>query len=356
MYRIDNATAAAVMPTPMTPGPNPNGFFTIGIPGTTNATIVDADWMNAVQEELCTVITGAGLALSKNTRSQLQAAIEEMIGMETTRAEGVESYIEAQIRIKLTANQSFYVSNGGSDTTGDGSSSAPWATLQQAWNTIIAGYDCNGFQITVNVADGTYAPLVASGSVLGSGTVLFQGDIASPSNCTISATNASCFLVDNNATIQVAGFRLVATGTSILAGVGLFVRLGGQLNIAGDMQFGSCAVAHIACNGGGEVTATGVEWTIGSPAPSHISCSQGFINLQTVTINISSAMAFGSAFCAVTSMGFVQIQAGSSFIGSAATGTKYTIALNSVINTGGSGASFFPGSVAGTTSTGGQYA
>jgi hypothetical protein len=37
------------------------------------------------------------------------------------------------------------------------------------------------------------------------------------------------------------------------------------------------------------------------------------------------------------------------------TGTRFDIQSNSAINTFGSGASFFPGNVAGATATGGQY-
>ncbi len=79
MYRIDNATAAAAIPTPGAIGPNPDGFFTRGDPGTgTPATIVDDDWANAVQEEICNVITAAGATLSKTVRTQLRDAIKSL--------------------------------------------------------------------------------------------------------------------------------------------------------------------------------------------------------------------------------------------------------------------------------------
>src|SRR5687767_6482751 len=77
MYRIDNATAATSIPTPGVAGPKPDGFFTIGDPATAvPATIVDADWLNAIQEEICNVITAASIPLSKTTRTQLLSAIQ----------------------------------------------------------------------------------------------------------------------------------------------------------------------------------------------------------------------------------------------------------------------------------------
>ena len=77
MYRIDNETAVNIMPAPAADGPNPDSFFTHGsaedgIP----ATIVEQDWANAVQEELCYVIEQAGLTLSKSTHTQLLQAIK----------------------------------------------------------------------------------------------------------------------------------------------------------------------------------------------------------------------------------------------------------------------------------------
>ena len=80
MYRIDNATNAAALPGPEAVGPNPDGYFTEGDPvGGTPATIVTADWANAIQEEIAYVIEEAGDTLDKTDRTQLKAAIDTMI-------------------------------------------------------------------------------------------------------------------------------------------------------------------------------------------------------------------------------------------------------------------------------------
>jgi hypothetical protein len=75
MYRIDNSTAATALPATGAVGPTPNGFFTSGSPGTVAATIVDEDWANAVQEELCNAVTASGQTLSKTDRTQLTKAM-----------------------------------------------------------------------------------------------------------------------------------------------------------------------------------------------------------------------------------------------------------------------------------------
>lgn len=80
MYRIDNSTASPSLPTPSAVGPNPDAFFSRGDPSTaTLATIVDDDWLNMVQEELCNVAAESGSALSKTTYNQILLAIQYLI-------------------------------------------------------------------------------------------------------------------------------------------------------------------------------------------------------------------------------------------------------------------------------------
>ena len=68
MHRIDTATAT------------PDHKFTEGDPAVpVAATTVSAEWLNAVQEELVAVITGAGLELKKSDNGQLWKAISQLI-------------------------------------------------------------------------------------------------------------------------------------------------------------------------------------------------------------------------------------------------------------------------------------
>lgn len=70
MYRIDNSTAVATLPTPQPVGAQPNGFFQ------QYKTVIDADWCNAIQEELAYVIEATGGTLSKTDRTQLYGALQ----------------------------------------------------------------------------------------------------------------------------------------------------------------------------------------------------------------------------------------------------------------------------------------
>ncbi|VWC79224.1 putative exported phage protein [Burkholderia aenigmatica] len=75
MFRTDQNTAVAALPVPAPPG-SP-GYFTGGNPATGQAaTIVDADWLNMVQEELISILTAAGVAPGKATYNQVLAALQ----------------------------------------------------------------------------------------------------------------------------------------------------------------------------------------------------------------------------------------------------------------------------------------
>lgn len=73
MYRIDNATAVGSIPTPGPVGPNPDGYFSDGV------TVLPADWLNAVQEEIAYVVEQTGATLDKTDRTQLKDAIDSYI-------------------------------------------------------------------------------------------------------------------------------------------------------------------------------------------------------------------------------------------------------------------------------------
>ncbi|MGO4416780.1 hypothetical protein AB4Z27_27800 [Cupriavidus sp. KB_39] len=74
MYQIDNSTAAAAQPASTAAGTA--GFFTDGNPaGGVPATIVPAEWLNAMMMELVNVVLAGGLTLSKSNFTQVRDAI-----------------------------------------------------------------------------------------------------------------------------------------------------------------------------------------------------------------------------------------------------------------------------------------
>ncbi len=78
MQRVSRSTAVSALPAP--PAGGTPGYFTGGDPvAATPATVPGYEWFNNVQEELLSVIEGAGLVASGADRTQLKQAISEMI-------------------------------------------------------------------------------------------------------------------------------------------------------------------------------------------------------------------------------------------------------------------------------------
>ena len=78
MYAIDDATAAATMPTPETQ--EAAGWFTEGTPGTVPATLVRASWLNGIQSELLNILSAAGISPVKTTFTQVLSALKALFG------------------------------------------------------------------------------------------------------------------------------------------------------------------------------------------------------------------------------------------------------------------------------------
>ena len=76
MHRIDTSTATS------------DGLFTEGDPLVpTPATVVSADWLNSVQEELAAIVANAGLELQKADNTQVLTAILQIIARQSSELE-----------------------------------------------------------------------------------------------------------------------------------------------------------------------------------------------------------------------------------------------------------------------------
>lgn len=275
-------------------------------------------------------------------------------------------------RIRLTGNLNIYVSPTGSDVNNSGLSLAsPFATLQRAWTAIITNYDVNGFQITVNVANGTYSAGVSCfGSVVGSvggisnstsqppPPVAWLGNPSSPSSCVVSVTNANCFNAASGCVISVSGFKLISTGTAVdytQVGCGLYASFSSGIQFD-HCDFGSCSDTHIASTVSSIVESKGAPYTISGSAPNHMRAfNNSYITTSGSAVTLTGTPAFSTAFATAQYGGIIYINSATSPFSGSATGSRYQAILNGVIQTSGGGASFFPGNAVGTTATGGQY-
>lgn len=88
MFRIDNSTAAASKPAPAAAGTP--GYFTEGNPvGGVAPTVLSADFMNSVQEELMSLLTDAGVTPDKTATNQILDSIKKIIDARSGNASRV---------------------------------------------------------------------------------------------------------------------------------------------------------------------------------------------------------------------------------------------------------------------------
>jgi hypothetical protein len=255
-------------------------------------------------------------------------------------------------RIRLNAALSLYVATTGNDSNDGLSLSTPFATLQKAWDVAQQKYDLNGFPITCNVADGTYAAgIAASGPLVGatsSSSFSIVGNIATPGNVIIHAGAANCFLAQNVAMMNVRGMRLLSDGQYCL---------NSQQNsrISFDtIEFGASPVGGHMNQSLGGLIVVGGNYSIVGGGGTHVNLSgnsQG--SITAVVINLTGTPNFTVAFAQISLGSALDIN-GNTFNGSA-TGKRYSAQANGVIYTNGAGPNYLPGDVAGATATGGQY-
>lgn len=272
-------------------------------------------------------------------------------------ATGRVSFPSGGPREVLTANRTYCCDwiNGNDANSGlaAGAGNA-FKTIQKAWNKILT-LDLNGYTVTIQLADGIYTSgLSATAAPIGGGVVL-NGNATTPANVVVSTTAADAIAVKNcaaNVTVQNLELRTVTSGFGLLAaGQGAVISFGPGL------RFGACADGHMRAQFGGYINNPAFNYSIVGASACHMQSAGGIIAIgsspNTIAVTCSGTLAFGT-FAAANSIGQITRWA-TTYSGGTVTGTRYSADTNSLIQTYGGGANVFPGSVAGTTATGGLY-
>lgn len=236
----------------------------------------------------------------------------------------------------LTIDRTYFVSTTGSNSNNGLTAGSPFLTIQKAVD-VVATLDLGIYNTTIQVANGTYSESVLLKRTVGSGNVIIQGNLATPTNVIISAPGGSAIAC------AVPGYTV--QGISVTGSIGMLVSSGGN------MQFSQCSFAaatdrQVAVVENGRLEITG-GYSIGGGAAGHLFAGNGGI-IRTVgraaTISGSINYSFAFAWCA----GGEIICNGSTYTGGTVTGKRYDSRRRGIISFTGGNANFFPGSAAGT--------
>ena len=441
MHRIDTSTATG------------DGRFTEGNPLVpTPATVVSADWLNSVQEEIVNTLSAAGIAPDKADDAQLLAAIRMLIGTagrsryavcSTAAATAVKAvacadftlatgarvtvrftvtntaanptldvngtgakpiqYRGAAIAagtlaadrtyefvydgtyyqlvgdagdprerrlILLTAPLRVYVNGStGNDATADGAADNPFKTIQTAINYVSNTFSFGPFDVTISVAAGTYnetlymVPYITStgefhleGSGQASTIVIGQdynrlvvGTGNQREKVTVVCTSCQIY---NYANIQFKGGPTPASN-EYSACMELFAGVHSLSNVTFMLDSDALSGIHAAVRAGATLNIdSGNQFNASSTQTNRTSLQirSGFCQIRG---NNSASGAIGIV-AYVGLNGSLDISDGTTMSGSV-TGIRYQVFLNGAVYSHGGGANYFPGTVAGTTSSGGQY-
>jgi hypothetical protein len=270
----------------------------------------------------------------------------------------------------LQKNVNWYV-NGttGDDTNYDGTSATvvsakvgPFKTIQRASDEVLK-YNMNGYNQSINIADGTYTGPVSLRPLNGSGQVGIQGNTANPQNVTVQIPAGSnlysCFF-------QTGGYYIY-NGIRCTTGAGQLdgISSNGGIAILANVRFGPCARYHISSgDSGSSMFLQGGTITIesGANAVSHMNAQlSGLLSFPAAfpsswpSLNVLGPVSFSAGFIGALALGIAQMKYTTITGGGNISGPKWYAQANGIIDSYGGGVSYFPGTVAGSASSGGQY-
>jgi hypothetical protein len=263
----------------------------------------------------------------------------------------------------LFAPRIYYVNaTTGLDTNTGLSAGTAFQTIQRAI-VVTQSLNMNGFNVTVNVAAGTYTPFSCT-SLNGAGTLSIIGDTTTPANVLVPAASGEAIIGAASGYV-LAGMKVssAANGSAPHLGDGLRWT-SGSVQIY-NMEFGPCANSLIHADAAGVIDLFGSQFgglasnfiNISGAAPNAIQAGGGILYNGGIILNVfAGTFNFSTAFATAFSGGAINQQFGTINLIGTVTGPRYFAFLTGTINTLGGGANYFPGNSAGTVSSGGQYA
>lgn len=254
-----------------------------------------------------------------------------------------------------------YVRTDGNDNNTGNSNTAggALATIAAALAKLQSRYYLAGGIGTVQLGNaGTYT-FPGQVSALG-GSIHIVGDPSNQSSYIISGagpgSGSSALLSAVAGNVTLSGVTVVNAGSIPTNSNVSAVSSGAQLFLQ-NVTLGTSAITvqslMLASAGGGIVIGSGC--ILNGAANTAMLAQSASITIGG-NISMASSPSYSIAMAQATVNGSILLASSAFTITGSASGSRYSATLNGVINTAGGGANYFPGSTAGSTATGGQYA
>jgi hypothetical protein len=262
--------------------------------------------------------------------------------------------ISSNMREQLTANRTYYVATTGNDSNNGLTVGSPFLTIQKAVDVICGTLDCSSYTVTIQVADGTYtlSSQITLYPYLGTKPVIIQGNASTPANCIInsSVAGSTLFYVASPFQWTIRGFDMANSGSDANC-----VKAFDGMVLIQNCRFGSTTGTQIIglysslILLGGSITTYGTSGGFIASLNGANIRARDYSDYATITMSSPTYSIVVYAYGSGSVVEALWYQAGS------ATGKRYQADKLALVDSGGNGATYIPGSIAGTTSLGGQY-
>lgn len=250
----------------------------------------------------------------------------------------------------MTEDRTYYVRNDGSDSNDGLTNSAGGAflTIQKAVDIIAGTVDSGEFQVTIQVADGTYIAGATFKRTVGSLPPIIRGNTTTPANCLVAPTSGGCVVHSVVAKWHIEGFKF-----SSAAGASLITVSDGASLTHAFMDFGTTTGSHMLLARSAVVIANS-DYTISGSCSRHISASYNSVaRVRSRTITITGTPNWSAAFIEYFACSTILFDL-NTFSGSA-NGKRYAGTLSAVLDVSTAPINYLPGGISGTAITGAIY-
>lgn len=258
--------------------------------------------------------------------------------------------IDGQPFTLLTADAFFYVSPSGDDSTGDGTSLLPWATLSHA-ATVIQSHTAFGtFKANILMLPGLYSVASTAFGVFAGNWEITSSTLAA-NDVHLEVTGAAADGIHASGDAKVLLSKITVGST---LGYACAASLGGTLTI--DDIIVTASFGHFTAFDGGKIQINS-NYIIAGGATTHYAAEHATLIASSsgtpITVTATGSPPF-TTFASCSAGGFIRAVSGTySFT---ASGNRFVVTTNAIIDSGGEDPlTYFPGSTDVAAATGGIW-